>query len=82
MSDEEQDSLREALKRTAVTLKEAGVPFALAGGYAAWVRGGAEPDHDVDFVVTRAAAAQADLSARPSSANAGLPMARAGRIML
>jgi hypothetical protein len=27
------------------------VPFALAGGYAAWARGGPEPDHDVDFLV-------------------------------
>jgi len=46
--------MREALKRTAVTLKQAGVPFALGGGYAAWARGGPEPAHDVDFVVTEA----------------------------
>jgi nucleotide-binding universal stress UspA family protein len=44
-------SLRDALKRVAVTLKAAGVPFALAGGYAGWARGGPEPDHDVDFVL-------------------------------
>lgn len=43
--------MREALKRTAVALKQAGVPFALCGGYAAWARGGPEPDHDVDFLV-------------------------------
>ncbi|MDN4163462.1 hypothetical protein [Nocardioides abyssi] len=43
--------LREALKRVAVTLKQADVPFALAGGYALWARGGPEPEHDVDFVV-------------------------------
>jgi hypothetical protein len=43
--------LRAALKRVAVTLKAAGVPFALAGGYAGWARGGPEPDHDADFVV-------------------------------
>jgi hypothetical protein len=48
-----QDGLREALKRVAVALKETGVPFALAGGYAAWARGGPEPDHDVDFLVAR-----------------------------
>jgi hypothetical protein len=37
-----------------VALKEGGVPFALGGGYAAWARGGPEPDHDVDFVIAEA----------------------------
>jgi hypothetical protein len=46
-----QDRLREALKLVAVALKEGGVPFALAGGYALWARGAPEPHHDVDFVV-------------------------------
>jgi hypothetical protein len=45
------DGLREGLKRVAVALKEAEVPFALAGGYAAWALGGPEPSHDVDFLV-------------------------------
>ncbi|MGC5166076.1 nucleotidyltransferase family protein [Luteimicrobium sp. DT211] len=44
--------LREALKAAGVALKRAGVPFALCGGFAAWVRGAPEPSHDVDFVVT------------------------------
>lgn len=43
--------LREALKLVASTLKDTDIPFALAGGYAVWARGGPEPDHDVDFVV-------------------------------
>ena len=51
MTDDAQRALREALKRVAVTLKEGDVPFALAGGYALWARGGPEPDHDVDFLV-------------------------------
>jgi hypothetical protein len=46
-----QDGLREALKRVAVALKETGLPFALAGGYAVWARGGPESVHDVDFMV-------------------------------
>lgn len=46
-----QDALREALKRVGVALKDSGLPFALAGGYAAWARGAPEPDHDVDFMV-------------------------------
>src|ERR671921_1527616 len=39
------------LKRTAVALKRADVPFALCGGYAAWARGAPEPEHDADFLV-------------------------------
>lgn len=50
-SPSDSDPLREALKTVAVRLKQADVPYALAGGYAAWARGGPEPDHDVDFVV-------------------------------
>jgi hypothetical protein len=56
MSD--QDALREALKRVAVALKDSNVPFALAGGYAAWAHGGPEPDHDVDFLVDDASVAE------------------------
>ena len=48
---EEQEALREALKRTAVALKQGKVPYALGGGYAGWALGGPEPEHDVDFVV-------------------------------
>jgi hypothetical protein len=47
----DREEIRDLLKRTAVALKEAGVPFALCGGYAAWVRGAPEPDHDADFLV-------------------------------
>ena len=43
--------MRQTLKRVAATLKRAEVPFVLSGGYAAWVRGGPEPDHDVDFML-------------------------------
>jgi hypothetical protein len=46
-----QRALREALKTVAVTLKEGEAPFALAGSYGLWARGGPEPDHDVDFMV-------------------------------
>jgi Uncharacterised nucleotidyltransferase len=50
---DEEPRPQEALKRVGVALKKAGVRFALAGGYAAWVRGAPEPQHDVDFVVAR-----------------------------
>jgi len=51
MGADDSTDLREALKTVAVALKQSGVPFALMGGYAAWARGGPEPDHDVDFLV-------------------------------
>lgn len=57
---EEQQDLREALKKTAVALKEGGVGFALGGGYAAWALGGPEPEHDVDFVVAEDEAERAE----------------------
>ena len=51
--------MREALKRTAVALKQSGLGFALGGGYASWARGGPEPEHDVDFLVAEADAERA-----------------------
>ena len=59
MSEEQQD-LREALKRVAVALKDSGVAFALGGGYAGWALGGPEPEHDVDFLVAQDDAVRAE----------------------
>lgn len=44
-------ALQDGVRRTAVALLDAGVPFALVGGYAAWARGAPEPSHDADFAV-------------------------------
>src|SRR3954451_24987069 len=55
----DREEIRDLLKRTGVALKQAGVPFALCGGYAAWVRGAPEPDHDADFLVPEAEAERA-----------------------
>ncbi len=41
----------DALKTVAVALKEESVPFALAGGYAVYARGGADSRHDADVVI-------------------------------
>lgn len=59
-TDVTEEPLRTALKRVAVALKQAGIPFALGGGYAAWARGGPEPDHDVDFLVAQEDAERAE----------------------
>lgn len=43
--------LIEAMKKGAAALRDAGVPFLLGGGLAAWARGGPPTEHDVDFYV-------------------------------
>ena len=58
MSDTQQ-GLREALKVVAVALKSGDAPFALAGSYGLWARGGPEPEHDVDFMVAEEDASRA-----------------------
>ncbi len=59
MQPSDRDEIRDLLKRVAVALKQGDVPFALCGGYAAWVRGAPEPDHDADFLVPAAEAERA-----------------------
>ena len=59
MQPSDRDEIRDLLKRVAVALKQGDVPFALCGGYAAWVRGAPEPDHDADFLVPEAEAERA-----------------------
>jgi hypothetical protein len=55
MSDATPDfeQLVAAAKQAAALLREAGIPFLLAGGLAAWVRGGPASEHDVDFLLTK-----------------------------
>ncbi len=45
------EEMCETMKKGAGALRDAGVPFILGGGLAAWARGGPESDHDVDFLV-------------------------------
>ncbi len=44
----------ETLKRATAALREAEVPFALAGSVACWARGGPPPYNDVDFAIREA----------------------------
>jgi hypothetical protein len=48
---EDQQPLIQTLKRAAFQLKEAGIPFALAGSFAVYARGGEAVDHDIDFLI-------------------------------
>lgn len=45
------DKIERTMKRSAHALRDAGIPFLLAGSLATWARGGPETTHDLDFVV-------------------------------
>jgi hypothetical protein len=45
------DEIERTLKRTVGALREAGVPFLLAGSLASWARGGPPTRHDLDVIV-------------------------------
>jgi predicted nucleotidyltransferase len=51
MAEREFENLLVTLKRSASVLRDAGIPYLLAGGLAAWVRGGPESDHDLDYLL-------------------------------
>jgi hypothetical protein len=46
--------LLDTLKKAAMVLRDAGLPFALTGGVAAYARGGGLPVHDLDLVILEA----------------------------
>jgi hypothetical protein len=56
----ETTEITETLKRAAAALREADVPFALAGSVAAWARGGPSPCNDLDFAISDADADRAE----------------------
>jgi putative nucleotidyltransferase-like protein len=45
------EDLVETLRKAALLLQEADVPFVLGGGLACWARGGPETEHDLDIMV-------------------------------
>lgn len=63
-------AIESSLKKAVAALREADVPFLLAGGLAVWARGGPEVRHDLDFVIRpedgdRALAVLADAGMEP-----------------
>jgi hypothetical protein len=54
MSQRADDSLLGTLKRVAAALKQAEIPFVLAGSFAVYAHGGHSSDHDVDFLIKEA----------------------------
>jgi putative nucleotidyltransferase-like protein len=60
------------LKKAAAALRDADIPYLVAGGVASWVRGGPATDHDLDFLIKpgdadRALAALAEAGLRPET---------------
>ena len=51
MPSEQSTELLDSLKVVAAALRDAKVPFALAGGLAAWAHGGPPTEHDIDLMI-------------------------------
>ena len=45
------EAMLDSAKKAGAALRDAGIPYILGGGLAAWARGGPESGHDVDFLV-------------------------------
>jgi len=63
-------AIESSMKKAVAALREADIPFLLAGSLAIWARGGPEARHDLDFVIKpadaeRALAVLADAGMRP-----------------
>ncbi|GAA3271890.1 MULTISPECIES: nucleotidyltransferase family protein [Dactylosporangium] len=50
-TSEDSQPLIATLKKAAFHLKDAGIPFCLAGSFAVYARGGESVDHDIDFLI-------------------------------
>jgi hypothetical protein len=65
-------AIEASLKKAVAALRDAEIPFLLAGSLAVWARGGPETRHDLDFVIKpqdaeRALAVLADAGMRPET---------------
>jgi hypothetical protein len=65
-------AIEASLKKAVAALREADIPFLLAGSLAVWARGGPETRHDLDFVIKpedaeRALTVLADAGMRPEN---------------
>jgi hypothetical protein len=65
-------AIEASLKKAVAALRDADIPFLLAGSLAVWARGGPETRHDLDFVIKpedadRALAVLADAGMRPEA---------------
>ncbi len=82
------DMILDTLKQATCALREAQIPFALAGGIASWARGGPPREHDLDFFVRpedadRALSALVDAGMRPEKPPEGwLYKAYDGEVMV
>ncbi|MEA2686117.1 MAG: hypothetical protein QOE93_1312 [Actinomycetota bacterium] len=73
MDEEEEIGLLPSLKRAAAILRDADVPFAVGGGFAAWARGGSASDHDVDLMIVESDADRALVALEAAGMRTGRP---------
>src|SRR3954469_25374788 len=73
MPSEQSTELLESLKVAAAALREAKIPFALAGGLAAWAHGGPPTEHDIDLMIREADAEPALAALRDAGLRVEVP---------
>ena len=71
--DEHEVAMLPSLKKAAAALRDADIPFAVGGGFAAWARGGSASDHDVDFMIAESDADRALKALEDAGMRTGRP---------
>ena len=73
MPSEQSLELLDSLKVVAAALRDAEIPFALAGGLAAWAHGGPPTEHDIDLMIRPADADEALAALREAGLHVDSP---------
>src|SRR5205085_11770380 len=71
--DENEVAMLPSLKKAAAALRDADIPFAVGGGFAAWARGGSASDHDVDLMIVESDAERALKTLEAAGMRTGRP---------
>ncbi len=71
--DENEVAMLPSLKKAAAALRDADIPFAVGGGFAAWARGGSASDHDVDLMIAEPDAERALAALEGAGMRTGRP---------
>jgi hypothetical protein len=70
---EQSKEILDSLKFSAAALRDAQIEFALAGGLAAWARGGPATEHDIDFLIRQEDASPALAALRAAGMRTDCP---------
>src|SRR4051794_13159230 len=73
MPTEQNAEILKAMKESVAALRDNDIDFALAGGLAAWARGGPATEHDVDLVIREADVERALVALRKAGMHTDIP---------